>query len=292
MPVNHSSIMSGFMTTSGSLHGISPGECLLSLMALGMGFRHGLDPDHLTAIDTILRFQASHKYRLTRWAGLYFSLGHGIVVVTISFLVAALNIHWDTPAGLVLFGGLFSGTFLLGMAGLNGLALARSDSSKHFVPVGVRSRLILRFVPLERPFFIFLLGILFAVSFDTVSQTLVFSWVASGMGGIQGALGVGLIFTFGMILSDGTNGLWIACLIAQADQEGVRLSRAMGWTFVSLSLLIGLYVLITTLSPSFPIDTPFIDTVIGLGIILSLPVVYILSRRFLMDRQEHLSGQQ
>ena len=261
---------------------------LLFCMVLGMGFRHGLDPDHLTAIDAILRFQASQKHHLNRWAGLYFSLGHGMVVLTLALLVAGMNIHWDTPAGLLLFGGLFSGTFLLGMAGVNGLELLRSDSSKRFIPLGARSSLILHFLPLERPFFIFLMGMLFAISFDTVSQTVIFSWVALRMGGVEETFAAGLVFTFGMILSDGTNGLWIARLIVKADQNGVRLSRAMGWMFVSMSFLIGIYVLVTTLFPSLPIDSPFIETIIGLGIIFSLTIFYIVSRGFLMDRQSKI----
>lgn len=259
---------------------IHAGAVALLMMALAMGFRHGLDPDHLTAIDAILRYQASRKDRLVRWAGLYFSLGHGIVVMTIGFFVSSLSIHWKTPEGLLFFGGLFSATFLLAMAGVNTMALIRSDSSKPFVPVGLRSRLLLRSIPLERPLFILLLGMLFAVSFDTVSQTLVFSWATSGLGGIREILGVGLAFTLGMGLSDGTNGLWIARLIARADREGVRLSRTMGWTVVSLSLIVGLYILASTVLPSLPIGTPLVDTGIGLGVILCLSLSYIAGKEY------------
>ena len=267
------SLETGLLSPSGAIH---PGAIVLIMMALIMGFRHGLDPDHLTAIDAILRFQASRKDRLVRWAGLYFSLGHGIVVMSIGLIVPALSLHWKTPEGLLLFGGLFSATFLLGMAGVNTMALVRSDSSKPFVPAGFRSRFLLRYVPLERPLFILLLGMLFAVSFDTISQTLVFSWAASGLGGIRETLLVGLAFTIGMVLSDGTNGLWIARLISRADRQGVRISRTMGWTVVSLSLLVGLYILASTLFPSLPLGTPILDTGLGLGVILCLSLSYMV----------------
>jgi high-affinity nickel-transport protein len=267
------SLETGLLSSSGTIH---QGSIVLIMMALIMGFRHGLDPDHLTAIDAILRFQASRKHRLVRWAGLYFSLGHGIVVMGIGLIVPALSLHWKTPAGLLLFGGLFSATFLLGMAGVNTMALVRSDSSKPFVPAGLRSRFLLRYVPLERPLFILLLGMLFAVSFDTISQTLVFSWAASGLGGIRETLLVGLAFIIGMVLSDGTNGLWIARLISRADRQGVRISRTMGWTVVSLSLFVGLYILSSTLFPSLPLGTPILDTGIGLGVILCLSLSYMV----------------
>jgi len=269
------SVTTGLLSPSAPIHA---GAVALLIMALTMGFRHGLDPDHLTAIDAILRFQASRKDRLLRWAGLYFSLGHGIVIMTIGLIVSALSIQWKVPAGLLLFGGLFSATFLLAMAGVNTMMLIRSDPSKPFVPPGIRSRFFLRSITLDRPLSIFFLGMLFAVSFDTVSQTLVFSWAAAGLGGIQETIAVGLAFTLGMGLSDGANGLWISRLIAQADRKGVRLSRVMGWTVVSLSFIIGLYILASAILPSFPLGIPLVDTGIGLGVILCLSLSYIVGR--------------
>ena len=56
------------------LSGVAAGSVILVTMALGMGFRHGLDPDHLTAIDAILRFQSVRKRRVVRWSGLFFWL--------------------------------------------------------------------------------------------------------------------------------------------------------------------------------------------------------------------------
>ncbi len=256
---------------------------LLVLLALGMGIRHGLDPDHLTAIDAILRFQSVRK-RMVRWTGLLFSLGHGIVVLTLGGLIVNLVLlHVRIPPPLSLAGGLFSGLFLLGMAGANGLSLARSGPGIPFSPVGPRARILLRSFPLDRPVFAVLLGMLFAVSFDTLSQTVVFSLAAASLGGKLEGLAVGIAFVLGMSLTDGANGLWIARLIERSDLGGVRLSRVMGWTVALLSLLVGLFVLVTTFMKDAIFDSPLTETLTGVGVILVLSLAYFGGSRFVRD---------
>src|SRR5260221_598841 len=52
---------------------------ILGLAALFfvLGLKHGLDPDHLVAIDGFTRSSRS------RWSGLFFSLGHRVVVTLV-----------------------------------------------------------------------------------------------------------------------------------------------------------------------------------------------------------------
>ena len=45
---------------------------------------------------------------------------------------------------------------------------------------------------------------------------------------VLAALVLGLLFTVGMLLSDGINGLWIARLIARAELHGATAAIAMG----------------------------------------------------------------
>ncbi len=58
----------------------------LSLVAVVflLGLKHGLDPDHLAAIDGLTRFNAARRPRLARWSGLLFSAGHGVVVTLVA----------------------------------------------------------------------------------------------------------------------------------------------------------------------------------------------------------------
>src|SRR5258706_7038267 len=58
-----------------------PGHWLaLIAVVFLLGLKHGLDPDHLAAIDGLTRFNASRRPLLSRWPGLLFSAGHGVVV--------------------------------------------------------------------------------------------------------------------------------------------------------------------------------------------------------------------
>ena len=72
----------------------------LSLAALVfvLGLKHGLDPDHLVAIDGFTRSSPRHEMR--RWCGLFFSLGHGVVVTLVGVAVALVASDWQAPAWL------------------------------------------------------------------------------------------------------------------------------------------------------------------------------------------------
>src|SRR5258705_12699980 len=48
------------------------------VLAFALGVRHGVDPDHLTAIDGLSRV------RPRRANGLYFAIGHGLVVTALA----------------------------------------------------------------------------------------------------------------------------------------------------------------------------------------------------------------
>jgi len=63
-------------------------ETLWFLMAMAflLGVRHGFDLDHLATIDSITRIVRANR-RLSKMVGFLFSLGHGVVVITISLLV-------------------------------------------------------------------------------------------------------------------------------------------------------------------------------------------------------------
>src|SRR5260364_87875 len=55
-------------------------------LAFALGARHGLDPDHLIAIDNLTRYNASRRPLLARWCGFFFAMGHGMVVACAALL--------------------------------------------------------------------------------------------------------------------------------------------------------------------------------------------------------------
>jgi high-affinity nickel-transport protein len=104
-------------------------------------------------------------------------------------------------------------------------------------PVGLKGHLLGRLNRASRPLTVALVGAIFAVSFDTVSQSALFALTATQFGGVAHALFLGMLFVFGMLVTDGINGLWISRLIARADQLACTL-RVMGLAVSSVSLLV------------------------------------------------------
>ena len=88
------------------------------------------------------------------------------------------------------------------------------------------------------------------MSFDTLSQATFFALTATQFGGWQHALVLASLFMCGMLLTDGINGLWIARLIARADQIALVASRVMGLVVSGVSLLVAAFGAAKLLSPA------------------------------------------
>jgi len=92
----------------------------LSATIFLLGMRHGLDADHLAAIDGLARFNALSRPRLARLAGVLFSGGHGLVVVAVAAGVCAAARHWQVPAWFDALGAWISILVLALLAVVNG----------------------------------------------------------------------------------------------------------------------------------------------------------------------------
>ena len=68
-----------------------------AVVALVLGMRHGVDADHLAAIDAMTRCNAQARPALARRTGLWFSVGHGTVVLAVAFGVALTAHAWAAP---------------------------------------------------------------------------------------------------------------------------------------------------------------------------------------------------
>ncbi len=213
----------------------------LALLVLVLGLKHGLDADHLATIDGLTRFNAAQRPQLARRCGALFSLGHGLVVMAIALAVSLLAQHWETPAWLETFGGWLSVACLLLLGLLNLHAVWRTEPGQMVRPIGLKGRLLGRFARASQPGLVMLVGALFALSFDTISQASLFAVSATQLGGWPYALALGAMFMLGMLITDGINGLWIAHLLRRADQTALLASRLMGLTVAGISLLVALF---------------------------------------------------
>jgi high-affinity nickel-transport protein len=182
----------------GSVEAFGGAGVLTIVAALGM--RHGVDPDHLSAIDGLSRFHPS------RWNGVFFALGHCTVVMLLAVgfgkAISAAVEPWQN--------------WILIAVGLANLyRLLRPAAHKHRVPRGLEAS------PL-------MLGIIFGMGFETASQISVLL-----LAGRLNPWLVGAVFSLGMILVDGLDG-WLASRtqilalgFGQRAQRAAQASRAL-----------------------------------------------------------------
>jgi high-affinity nickel-transport protein len=235
----------------------------LSVLVFVLGLKHGFDADHLATIDGLTRFNAHANPRLSRYCGVLFSIGHGVVVIAIALLVSTLAQQWRIPEWLEAFGAWVSIVFLVALGLANLRAVLQTQSGQVVQPVGFKGRFLGRLAYAAHPFLVALVGALFALSFDTISQAAMFSLTASRIGGWQSALMLGLLFMLGMLVTDGINGLWISRLIHRADQTALIASRVMGLGIAGISLLVAFLGVIKIVFPSVDVWNEWRELLFG-----------------------------
>lgn len=210
---------------------------VLVFMALTLGFRHGFDLDHLSTIDSITRTVRDNRY-LSKMIGILFSLGHGLVVTTISIIIGSGIMRSQPPLWLEHFGNGISIFFLFTFGILTLLNIFQKPTQLSSTSL---KGWLLRKIIVQRcnPLFVILIGVLFAFSFDTFSQIALFSISASILSGWLFSGVLGIIFMLGMMISDGVNGLLVSKLIQRADKTSYFISRIFGLMISGFSLTIG-----------------------------------------------------
>ena len=210
----------------------------LCLLVFALGLRHGFDADHLASIDGMARASAREHPRLARLCGLLFSIGHGAVVMLVALAVSTMAQRWAPPAWMESVGAVVSIVILAALGCVNLNAVFVTAPTQVVRPVGIKGRWLGRLGRADSPAAIALVGALFALSFDTMSQAALFAATASQHGGWRQATILGLIFTLGMLVTDGINGLWISRLLRRADSRALVTSRVMGFIVATASLLV------------------------------------------------------
>jgi high-affinity nickel-transport protein len=213
----------------------------LCVLIFVLGLKHGFDADHLATIDGLTRFNMRSNPRLARYCGVLFSLGHGAVVIAIALVVSSLAQRWQIPQWLETFGAWVSIGFLATLGVVNIYAVLRAHPAEMVQPVGFKGRFLGRLARAASPGLVALVGALFALSFDTISQAALFALAATQIGGWEHALFLGWLFMLGMLVTDGVNGFWISRLIVRADQVALVASRVMSLVVGGVSLLVATF---------------------------------------------------
>ena len=175
----------------------------LLILTFVLGMKHGFDADHLATIDGLTRYNHRSHPRLARYCGTLFSLGHGAVVITIALSVSALAGQWAIPEWFDWLGSLISIAFLVVLGSLNLVAVLSAEPHEIVQPIGFKGRLLGGLRQVSHPGLVALVGALFALSFDTLSQAAFFALTATQFGGWQHALLLAGLFVGGMLVTDG-----------------------------------------------------------------------------------------
>jgi nickel/cobalt transporter (NiCoT) family protein len=215
----------------------------LGILAYTLGLRHGVDADHICAIDNTTRKLLQQGKRPTT-VGTWFSLGHSTIVVAMlaALVVASRFIVSNLPAfeseGAVL-GTAISGAFLYVIALINFLIfwevylifralrtgeLDQRKLDETLLKRGFMNRyfgFLFKFV--NDPWQIYPVGVLFGLGFDTASEVALIAitvTTATAAGGfpLWMVMVLPFMFTCGMVLTDTTDGF------------GMRF--AYGWAFL------------------------------------------------------------
>ena len=247
----------------------------LCALALILGLRHGFDADHLATIDGLTRCNARVNPRLSRAAGALFSLGHGVVVVLVALIAGSLATGWQAPTWLELTGASVSVVILFGLAFLNVRAVLIADPQAVVAPTGLRARLLGRILDIRRAWAVAAVGMLFALSFDTVSLAALFALAAGRFGGVLHALFVAMLFVLGMLAVDGANGLWINRLIRRADRTAAIASRVMALTVAGISLVVGAFTVAKILVPAVDAWAEGRELWFGVAVVFAVLVAFV-----------------
>ncbi|KAH8093579.1 high-affinity nickel-transport protein [Aureococcus anophagefferens] len=203
---------------------VSPG-----LLALGFGLRHGVDCDHIAAIDNVA-WRLAGLGRPAALVGLWFSLGHSTMVVGLCGVVAGGSAYVRDNVGALTAGATVSAAFsavmlsTLGVVNLASIgpqfrewrAAARGEAEPHGHGSGGHWKM-------------YVVGVLFGLGFETASEVGLLALAAVGPKDVPAPVVMLLpaLFTSGMALVDTCDGLLVLLTFAKAgdgeDRAGALL---------------------------------------------------------------------
>lgn len=234
-----------------------------------LGLRHGADPDHLAAIDNLTRNAAGARRRASRLVGALFTAGHSIMVLTIAALagLAGRRLANHGPA-LELAGTWASIAMLFIIGAINVAQLAKGKGVRFGGPKTALLPKPLRLA--TNPLAAIGVGALFGLGFDTSSQVAAYALAFTSGSGVFAAAIIGLIFSFGMAVTDTLDSLAIVELCTHRPQRSASTARTWTVTMTVFAFGIGSYELAQVLGWSSPVP----DIAISALIVVALFTVF------------------
>ncbi|CRK84679.1 sodium:proton antiporter [Neobacillus massiliamazoniensis] len=256
------------------------GSISLIMLVFILGLRHGLDADHLACIDGLTRYNWRQGRITARWVGTLFSFGHGSVVATVGVILAMVSKQFKFPDYFDTISTWISVISLFIIGTLNIYNLLRTNSAdKEFEIQGIKGRFIPKIArETTNPFMIVLIGAVFALAADTVSQTSVWAIAAGHTSGYLPVI-LGLTFMVGMVLTDTIDCYVTYRMISQSSKLGQSASKIMGWVIVVLAYGVSIYEAIDYFFPKINVDFEIVGVVIFAFVLLSFFSAIIITKK-------------
>jgi len=291
----------------------------LGIVTYVLGLRHGVDADHIVAIDNTIR-KLLHEDQKPFSVGLWFSLGHSTVVVglIVALIFATRSVVGALPvlqSSGAIIGTMVSGVFLWLMALVNVVivlgifkiwkGMKKGDLDQYELDNLLESRGFLNryFRPLfrivKKPWQIYPIGCLFGLGFDTASEIALLG-ISVGVG-LSSAVPLWTIiilpltFTCGMVLVDASDGVLMRVAYGWAFLNPLRkIYYNLTVTLISIlvAMVIGTLELLSVLANELKLSGPFWTSLgnlnfesIGYGIITIFLSAWIVSLAYWKYKQ-------
>ena len=213
---------------------------LSAFTVFALGLRHGADPDHLAAIDNVTRNAYVRTPLLSRFVGTMFAAGHSIMVLALSALAGLLGARFSAHGQAIeLVGTWVSIAILLLIAVLNIRQLGGGGSTH---VAGAKTRLLPRALREGSNALLAIpIGLLFGFGFETSSQVATYAVAFGADAGMWGAVIVGAMFCFGMIVTDTLDSVVVHRLISFRSDRLPKIMRVWIASVTILALAVAVY---------------------------------------------------
>jgi high-affinity nickel-transport protein len=203
-------------------------------LLLALGFRHGLDPDHIAAVDGMTRLRHNGgAYWKARLTGFQFASGHSLTILLATFVFYLYGVQLPEWLDAV---GLWISTFFLVWLAYRNLKFCFSGTDHHSHDGSPIQRKFLQALgPLAHPMGV---GFGFAISFDSLAQAGLMAAKGHELGGLFAIFSMALSFGIGMTLADTSNGLLMHWLVHRSHHLAHKAGRIMSGVVASLSLVV------------------------------------------------------
>ncbi len=218
------------------------------VLMLALGVRHGIDPEHIAIVNAVTLRAAESGRRWPAGCGLWFALGHGLVITLVAMTVVGVLDAVHMPQWVHALGVWLPTAILLAVAvaNLRELLLVRVD----YRPASIKRRLLPRFLrEASAPPAVFLIGMLFAPFVDPASQAAVWGYVVGTGAGFAWVALLGALLTLAMAATC-TLEAWAVVRLMRGDQAvAMARRRIIGWLVVWFSFLVVGYTVAVTWLP-------------------------------------------